>query len=259
MRWVILKNNDLSPSKPLFLQIKDAIKEKILEGEYKHGSKIPSENELCKLFNVSRITVRSAISEAMKEGLLFTVQGKGTFVKELKDIKISQNLPHINSFERTIKNLGLSASTEIFKVDTIPADISISKILDIDISTNVLILSLLGKADNEGYVLYYSHFSENIGNEIYVLAEKEVEKGTAFSTLDLYKKMNKPTPAYIEQTFEAVAADTLTAKALCLKKDSPLFLVSSIIYTADNIPIEYRKAFYRSDKYKFHIKRELHF
>ncbi|HOJ11114.1 MAG TPA: GntR family transcriptional regulator [Clostridiales bacterium] len=252
-----LENNDLSPSKPLFLQIKEAIKEKILNGEYQYGSKIPSENELCKLFNVSRITVRSAISEAMKEGLLFTVQGKGTFVKDLKDTKISQALPYINSFESTIKNLGLSAGTEILKVETIPADIEISKILDINIGTNVLILSLLGKADNEGYVIYNSYFSEIIGNKIYELAKKEVEKGAAFSTLDLYKKLNQPVPAFIEQTFEAVAADASTSKVLNLKKDSPLFLVSSIIYTGNSAPLEYRKAFYRSDKYKFHIKREL--
>jgi GntR family transcriptional regulator len=52
----------------LYIQIKNPIKERILTGKLKSGDKIPSERELCSLFEVSRITVRQAINEAIKEG-----------------------------------------------------------------------------------------------------------------------------------------------------------------------------------------------
>jgi DNA-binding GntR family transcriptional regulator len=65
---------------PLYIQIKNHLLTKIESGEYKTGSKIPSENELCEEFNLSRPTVRQAISELVFEGKLQIIKGKGTFV-----------------------------------------------------------------------------------------------------------------------------------------------------------------------------------
>ena len=53
---------------------------KISEGEWKIGDKIPSESKLCKLFNVSRVSVRAAIQKLQGQGLIITRQGIGSFV-----------------------------------------------------------------------------------------------------------------------------------------------------------------------------------
>lgn len=57
-------------SKPLYLQIKDILKHKIITSEYPVGSTIPSENELEDMFSVSRMTIRQAVNELVNEGLL---------------------------------------------------------------------------------------------------------------------------------------------------------------------------------------------
>lgn len=66
---------------PLFAQVRNQLRSAILEGEFQTGHAIPPEPALCERFEVSRITVRRAISELESDGLLEKVPGKGTFVR----------------------------------------------------------------------------------------------------------------------------------------------------------------------------------
>ena len=71
---------DRHSSIPLYYQLKEFIREKIDEGEYPPGGKIPSELEFCESLDLSRPTVRQAISDLVSEGVLNIIKGKGTFV-----------------------------------------------------------------------------------------------------------------------------------------------------------------------------------
>ena len=64
----------------LYVQIYTIIKEKIESGEWPAGTQIPTEDDLCKAYDVSKVTVREAIQELAREGYLRRQQGKGTFV-----------------------------------------------------------------------------------------------------------------------------------------------------------------------------------
>jgi GntR family transcriptional regulator of arabinose operon len=75
-----------------YLQIEEYIKEQIFTGGFGKGEKISSEAELSKQFNVSRQTIRTAISNLVKSGLLYTVQGKGIFVADGRQGKAGTNL-----------------------------------------------------------------------------------------------------------------------------------------------------------------------
>ncbi len=63
-----------------YLQVKEDIEKRISDGEYRSGQRIPSERTLCTQFNMSRMTVRQAINELVKEGKLYREKGRGTFV-----------------------------------------------------------------------------------------------------------------------------------------------------------------------------------
>ncbi|MEL7563532.1 MAG: GntR family transcriptional regulator, partial [Dehalobacterium sp.] len=65
-----------------YIQIKDYLNDKIVNGEWQPGHQIPPESKLVKDFGVSRMTIRRAISELVIEGKLETKQGSGTFVTE---------------------------------------------------------------------------------------------------------------------------------------------------------------------------------
>ncbi|HEY8462988.1 MAG TPA: GntR family transcriptional regulator [Bacillota bacterium] len=251
-----MESFEFAPSQSLYMQIKNRIKEQILSGQFKKGDKIPSERELCLLFGVSRITVRQAINEAINEGLLFTVQGKGTFVANYNDFKVDQELSHITPFKDSIASAGLSAGTKLLGYQMQPADFMLNKVLNIHLSQTVFNLNLLGTANDEPVVFYQSFFELNLGLKLYQKALEKVEKGTVFSTLDLYEDLHL-TLAYADQTIEALVADESQAQALQIQTGAPLLLITSIIYSKPNLPVEYKKAFYRSDKYKFHTMRSL--
>ncbi|MGY4706656.1 extracellular solute-binding protein [Candidatus Bipolaricaulota sp. J31] len=75
-----MRKLDKRSATPLYLQIKEILKERIERGEYAPGERLPTEMELCEMFGVSRITVRQALNELAKEGLLYRQRGSGTYV-----------------------------------------------------------------------------------------------------------------------------------------------------------------------------------
>ncbi|MGG3677777.1 GntR family transcriptional regulator [Heyndrickxia faecalis] len=75
---------------PKYVVVQEKIKEWILNGQVKPGEKIYSENELVKLFRVSRHTVRQAIRQLVNEGWLYTEQGSGTFCADRNFHEIRQ-------------------------------------------------------------------------------------------------------------------------------------------------------------------------
>lgn len=76
---------------PLYYQLKQIIKEKILTGEWKTNQRIPSETELCSQYEISRGTVRQALMELVREGILYRKQGKGTFVRNPEESPKTEN------------------------------------------------------------------------------------------------------------------------------------------------------------------------
>lgn len=75
--------------KPMYEQVKDGIKEAIMNGELKAHELMPSVRQLAADLNVSMITTKRAYADLERDGLIYTVAGKGTFVK-LEDISMIQ-------------------------------------------------------------------------------------------------------------------------------------------------------------------------
>jgi GntR family transcriptional regulator, arabinose operon transcriptional repressor len=65
---------------PLYSQVRDYVLDQIRTGKWREGRRLPSENQLCKQFDVSRITIRSAMAKLVEEGIVYRVQGRGTYI-----------------------------------------------------------------------------------------------------------------------------------------------------------------------------------
>lgn len=83
---------------PLYAQIKDTLRASILDGTYAPYSQMPSEHMLCAMFDVSRIT-----GDLQKEGLVFRLHGKGTFVSKPKAF---QNVTSLQGFAEAMSSMG---------------------------------------------------------------------------------------------------------------------------------------------------------
>jgi GntR family transcriptional regulator len=113
---------------PLYEQIKTALRARILDGTYAPHSQMPSENDLCAMFNVSRITVRQALGDLQKEGLVFKLHGKGTFVSKPKAF---QNVSALQGFAEAMSSMGYEIVNQLKHIRFIPATAHIASRLNL--------------------------------------------------------------------------------------------------------------------------------
>lgn len=242
-------------SVPLYEQLKNILEHKIISGELKANEQIPSERELGERYNVSRITVRQAITLAVRDGLVTKVHGVGTFVAPPK---IRQELNVISSFQSTVEQLGLIASTKILNSTIITSDFQLSRLLNLEVMDKILNLELLGSGDDSPIVYYNTFFSYPLGEEMEQFAKSMMTNKLPFSTLDLYKNKTDYRPTHVEQTFESILANEHLADVLKIAEGFPLLKVTSIVYQ-EKQPLEYKESYYKGDMYKFFITRQLNF
>ena len=236
-------------SVPLYLQLEAVLEAAIYNKEYKDGEKLPSENQLCKMYSVSRITVRQALSKLEQKNLVYSVHGKGTFVRIAE---MSQSLVKITSFQKTLEQKGLTGHTEIdeYSMKKIPESIKV--IFGIN---NIAKLSLVGYANDLPVVYYTSYMVSTIASEMFPIAQQWEKEKRAFSTWDIYPEISIRN-LKMEQKLTAVVADAATAKILKVCKGDPVMKMETFAYSSGEL-VEHKEAYYRADKYSFSIVRQL--
>jgi DNA-binding GntR family transcriptional regulator len=135
---------------PLYLQLMQRIRNDISEGVYPAGGRIPSEQELCETYSVSRVTVRKAILDLVHEGLLVRRQGKGTFVAGQR---LCRDLRSLDSFADACISGGHQPDTRLISAQLIPAAGEDAQLLALPQQAQVLELCLLRLCDSEPVLL----------------------------------------------------------------------------------------------------------
>lgn len=227
----------------LYYQLKNVFISYIKNGDWPVNFKIPTERQLCEIFNVSRITVRQAIKELEEEGYMYRKQGKGTFITTPK---IVQRLSKFYSFSDEIKKLGSVSSTKIISFDFMVADKSISEKLELEVGEKVYSIKRLRLADNQPFAIETSYipvkFAEN-------LTEDFVNELGLYNTLR--EKCNlKPDEAL--ETFEAVLVDHENAELLKVARKSAALHLERITFAQGRI-VEYCISKIRGDKYRYTV------
>lgn len=105
-------------NQPLYIQLRDMIKGQIESGILKPGDKVPSETALQKSFNVSRVTVRKAIEELVRNNYLIKLQGKGTYVSQVQEFAQKKNM---SSFTQLCRLQGKATIAKVLRAEMIVA------------------------------------------------------------------------------------------------------------------------------------------
>ncbi len=240
---------------PLYIQLMNIIQKKIEDGIYPEGTAIPSERELCNMYEVSRITVRQAIQLAVSEGLLVRRPGKGTYVSTRK---LVQSLQHITLFDKTLIEQGLFPRTSVIEIKNIMAPTKVYKALDISKRLPLVRITLLGIAESEPLAIYVSHFRPELGEHMAKKSSEWGSQGRAFTSFDLYEDVNNDLcPTRVQQTFEADLASGSVARHLKTDEFTALFTIESVVESRSGLPVEHRIAKYKAERYRFSITREM--
>ena len=110
-------NLDKKSSIPYYVQIKEDLLERIRDATYRPGQRIPSEQALAEEYQVTRTTVRKALDEMKREGVIRTEKGKGSVGS---NSRIEQSLLQFYSFGREIGTTGEAAASRVIKVGRFP-------------------------------------------------------------------------------------------------------------------------------------------
>ncbi len=240
-----MKKLDKSVPIPLYFQLKELILQQIKEGFYKVGDSIPTEKELSDIYDISRTTVRQAVTELVQEGWLYRVKSKGTFVRAPK---IEQSfIQALGSFNDQILELGMTPSTEVldFKVMEVPKEVAMH--LNLVEGEQVIYIHRRRFADSEPIVMV----------ETYLPYRKcEFVLGRDFVKESLYpilSESNETKICKIRRFIEAVEAEQYDMKNLNMPKGKAIQQFISIGFNYKDEPIEYSLARYRGDKNIFEI------
>ena len=107
----------------------------VYEKQYEPGSKLPNENEMSAALEVSRTTLREAVSFLVAQGVLEIRRGKGTFVKNTG--KINQNLSKLTSFSEDMRTRGMVPGAKILLLDVLMANEVVADKLGIPVGDDV--------------------------------------------------------------------------------------------------------------------------
>jgi len=228
---------------PLYYQIEEYFRQAIAEGRLKPGDPLPSDNELAAKLGIGKMTVRQAMSGLVHEGLIYRYQGKGTFVAFPK---FQHALQRLTSFTEDIASRGMRPSSQMLFFGHVPADNHIAANLHVPPGKSVLRIRRLRLADDKPVGIHDSYLPPNISFP----QEELEERGSLYALLE--ERGIALTEA--EETLEAVAAKKDEAALLGLPPRSPLLLVSRVVFTQSGEPLEYVRAIYRSDFYRYCIR-----
>ncbi len=229
---------DRESAVPLYFQVENLIKSYIKSGNWKSGEKIPSEQELCKMFDVSRNTVRKAISDLIEEGILYIEHGKGTFVPHKMFNHPSERLLGFSE-EMKRKNVTPGAKILISKLIDAP-----SFVRDVLKEKKVFNLKRLRLADDKPIAIENAYLPESKFPD---LLSRFTAKSSLYETL---RKKYGVQPYYATETIEASLPNGEETQLLKIKNDKPVLRIERRTFIKSGEIIEFVKAVYRADIYR---------
>jgi GntR family transcriptional regulator len=204
------------------------------------GEAIPSERQLSTDLGVSRLTVRAALDELVREGHLSRRRGAGTFVTEPK---IAQELT-MTSFTDDMRRRGLAPGSRTLELNVVPAGPRLGRILHVSPSEPIVAAKRLRLADNETMAIEELHVREEL---VSGLTGRDLEQHSFYALLrDRYDIVI----AGGVQAIEPTVTNEEESNALGVPLHSPAFLFERITRDAEGTVIEYVRSIYRGDRYR---------
>lgn len=234
-----------SSTVPLYTQIKEALRAKIIDGTYVAHQRLPSESEMINAFGVSRITVRQAMNDLQKEGLVFKVHGKGTFVAMPS---ISQELTHLQGFAEAMSQLGHETFSEVFGLANVKGSSIVCAKLGLADGERVTEIRRVRYLNREPVSVDYSWVRYEIGSH---LTKHNLRDKDLFFLLE--NELGQPLHS-ADVEIDASSASAEIAARLKMTPNSPILLLERLTYASQNKPLVFEYLHYRAGSFKYTLK-----
>lgn len=232
---------------PLYTQIKDILRDGILDGTYQEHQQMPSESELMSTFSVSRITVRQALGDLQKEGLIFKIHGKGTYVSKPKAF---QNVAELQGFGEAMSSMGYETFSRVVSLKNLKAGAAVGARLEVSSSEEIMELRRVRYLNRAPISLDVTYVSKAIGER---LAKEDLAHRDVFLILE-----NDYGYALggAELQIESMLADEYLARQLQVEEGAPVLRIERLTMTAEGKPIDFEYLYYRGDAFQYRMRIE---
>jgi Transcriptional regulators len=230
---------------PLYYQIQRVLMEKIQSGALSEGDLLASEEELARVYQVSRMTARQALHGLKARGYALSQKGRGTFVTKPK---LEKNIMHLRGFTEDMKQRGMVPSSQLLEQTVVKASEEIAGSLKIEPETAVMKLRRLRLADGTPMALEESHVP---------LRPFPGLERINFARQSLYYILRENygvRVAWADETIEALPATREESELLTIPRRASVLSISRVIITTEQIPIEVACSRYRGDRYRALIR-----
>lgn len=236
---VLLKGNPV----PLYYQLYLSLKTQIENGSFDVGDKLPSEMELRKHYNASRVTVRQALKMLKDEGMIQTRRGVGSFVNKIPE-------PLIHNFSLPINyqdNFNKMFERIIIKCVLVPGDKTIASLLEIDPSTDLVFLERFFVKDGKRIAYNCSWLDSKKYSGL--INEKFIDNRLSVTLAKKYQvKYSRA-----KNIVNAILLNDDLLNVFDIDYLTPGIVVKSLSLSVDNVPIDYSQTVWLSSSVKFSI------
>ena len=232
---------DQDSASPLYMQLMRKLRSDIISGVYPVHSRIPAEQELCETYQISRVTVRKALAELTREGLLERHQGKGTFVSIPR---IRLDLRSINSFNAVCASMGRKPTTQVVSALITAAHPSDRENHLVEEQENIVEITRVRLADGLPVMLETNRFPQR-----YEWLLHEDLTGSLYSLL----RSRGVEPEQAIHEISLCYASPTEAKWLGVDAGAALLALEEVIYDQEGRPLHTSRQRIRGDRFTFRI------
>lgn len=234
---------------PLWVQLRDALREEIERQELREGDRLPTEAELEERFGVSRSTIRQAVGALESEGLLERVQGRGTFVATPR----IRHLPVLTSFSELLRSQGHRPSHRPLAQRVEEAPVQAVQALGLADATPCRFLERLLIADDEPVGIARSWLPLEVLGPHDGPVVRAVEAGRSLYAL-LAERSPELVPAHGVETIRPTLADASASRLLGCEQGTALLHIRRATWTAAVRPLEWTELVFVPDRYEYRVE-----
>lgn len=227
-------------SGPLYIKLRQSLEDAILTGKLSHGQALPPERDLAEFANVSRVTVRKAVDDLVRDGLLTRKHGSGTFVMRPVS-KLQQPLSHLTSFTEDMARRGYTTRSEWLERGLFhPSPDEMMK-LGLKVGTMVARLGRLRIANELPLAIERASLAADI------LPDPKSVETSLYA--ELHRTGHRPVRAV--QRISATNVVREEAALLAVPVGSAGLAIERVSYLASGRVVEFTRSLYRGDAYDF--------
>lgn len=226
---------------PLYAQLADRLR--AISAELPAGTLMPSEKDLMAYAKVSRATARSAVADLVREGLLVSRRGRGTFTARPR---VATDLNRPRGFSETMRFLGHTPSTRVLNASELPASGDVAERLAVPARTPIVRVERLRLIGDEPCMIERTHL---VAANVPGLLQCDLSE----SLYDLLRQNYGLFPVQGQESIIAVNADRDAAKLLGVPLATALLATARTTQSADGRPLEYTLRHARGDMCSFAV------